>query len=331
MYHEFFGLEKAPFNLTPDPEFLYLTAQHREALAGVTYAILARKGFVLLTGDAGTGKTTLLTRILGHLPVSRIQSSVIVNPTLTAAEFLESTLLDFGFTEIPASKPQRIAALQSFLWKGAKEGKISTLIIDEAHKLSTEVLEEVRLLGNFESPDEKLLQIVLVGQSELDDLLSREQLRQIKQRIALRLTIEALRAEDVARYIGHRWAKAGGKQAPFTSDALGRIAEASQGIPRVMNVICDNALMEAFAERSTQVEARHVLGVCRDLRLLTSGGQSEQMETATVAVVETAPVAPIISDSPMRTLDRYNVVATHRSPLARLADKLGLTRRIETA
>ena len=174
-----------------------MTAQHREALAGLTYAILARKGFVVLTGNAGTGKTTLLTRILEHLPANRIQFSVIVNPSLTPAEFLEATLMDFGFADIPQSKAQRIALLQGFLWKGNREGKITAMIVDEAHKLSLEVLEEIRLLGNFESANEKLLQIVLVGQSELDGLLNRESLRQFKQRISLRLAIAPLTREEV--------------------------------------------------------------------------------------------------------------------------------------
>src|ERR1035438_3616388 len=201
MYNRYFGVQKAPFNLTPDPDFLYLTPQHQEALAGLTYAILARKGFVVLTGNAGTGKTTLLARILAHLPVSRIQSSVIVNPTLTPSEFLEATLMDFGFKDIPQSKAQRVAMLQSFLWRGHRQGKISALIVDEAHKLSMEVVEEIRLLGNFESANEKLLQIVLVGQSELDELLNRDALRQFKQRISLRLAIEPLSEMDIDRYI----------------------------------------------------------------------------------------------------------------------------------
>src|ERR1043166_8840939 len=157
MYNEFFGLHRSPFDLTPDPEFLYLTEQHREALAGLTYAILARKGVVVLTGDAGTGKTTLPTRILEHLPASRIQSSVIVNPTLTTSEFLEAALMDFGLNDIPSSKAQRIAILQRFLWAGHHDGKVNALIVDEAHKLSPDVIEEIRLLGNFESADEKLL------------------------------------------------------------------------------------------------------------------------------------------------------------------------------
>ena len=202
MYKPFFGLRKSPFNMTPDPEFLYLTQQHREALAGLTYAVLARKGFVVLTGDAGTGKTTLVTRVLQHLPPSSVQTSVISNPTLTPAEFLEATLLDFGFTDVPDSKAQRIARLQNFLLQGHREGKVSALIVDEAHKLTPELLEEIRLLGNFESADEKLLQVALVGQGELDELLDRDQLRQFKQRIAVRLSMSPISGTDIAQYCG---------------------------------------------------------------------------------------------------------------------------------
>ncbi|HYW41811.1 MAG TPA: AAA family ATPase [Bryobacteraceae bacterium] len=325
MYNEFFGLQKNPFNLTPDPEFLYLTPQHREALAGLTYAILARKGFVVLTGNAGTGKTTLLTRILEHLPASRIQSSVIVNPTLTPSEFLEATLLDFGFKDIPPSKAQRISILQSFLWRGHREGKITALIVDEAHKLSLELIEEIRLLGNFESASEKLLQILLVGQSELDDLLNCESLRQFKQRISLRLAIEPLSATEIEQYIQYRWMKAGGSRAPFCAAAIDSIGQASEGIPRVINVLCDNTLMQAFGEESGIVEVRHVLAVCREL-------QFAQPLPKSIAVAEApTPAPPPVEAFPIRTLERYETAAAKPSVLARLAGKLKFMQRIEPA
>jgi general secretion pathway protein A len=304
MYNEFYGLQKAPFNLTPDPEFLYLTAQHREALAGLTYAILARKGFVVLTGNAGTGKTTLLTRILEHLPAGRIQSSVIVNPTLTPSEFLEATLLDFGFKDIPSSKAQRISILQSFLWKGQREGKITALIVDEAHKLSLEVIEEVRLLGNFESASEKLLQILLVGQSELDELLNRESLRQFKQRISLRLAIEPLSGKEIEHYIQYRWMKAGGSEAPFSAGAIDCIGQASQGIPRVINVLCDNALMQAFGEESASVEVRHALAACRELQFGQPLPKSIAVAPKSISVAEGPTRAPAVEAFPIRTLER---------------------------
>src|SRR6266704_179334 len=171
MYNQSFGLRKNPFNMTPDPAFMFFTAQQHEALVGLTYAILQRKGFVVLTGQAGTGKTTLLARVLHFLPGSRLQFSVVTNPTLTPSEFLELALLDFGMTEIPASKAQRLWKLQKLIMEGQQNGKVSALIVDEAHKLSPEVLEEIRLLGNFEEADQKLLQILLVGQAELNEIL----------------------------------------------------------------------------------------------------------------------------------------------------------------
>jgi len=334
MYHAFFGLQKAPFHLTPDPEFLYLTPQHREALAGLTYAILSRKGFVVLTGNAGTGKTTLLARILAHLPVSRVQSSVIVNPTLTPSEFLEAALMDFGFKDIPASKAQRVSILQSFLWRGQRQGKVSALIVDEAHKLTGEVLEEIRLLGNFESANEKLLQVVLVGQKELDDLLNRESLRQFKQRVSLRLAIDPLSESEVKRYIRHRWTTAGGNRWPFTASALSAIADSSEGIPRVINVLCDGSLIQAFADESPSVEFRHVLAVCRELQLDEPMPRSRAPEPPVIpapfaeapllepiALEAPAAAALAVEPSPLKSLQRYDTEPPKLSLLARLTGK----------
>jgi general secretion pathway protein A len=267
MYNEAFGLRKNPFNLTPDPAFLFLTEQHREALVGLTYAILQRRGFVVLTGEAGTGKTTLLARVLQFLPTSQLQFSVILNPTLTPSEFLELALLDFGVTNVPSSKAQRLWMLKNLLLKGQREGKVSALIVDEAHKLSPEVLEEIRMLGNFEEAEQKYLQILLVGQSELDSTLKRDDLRQLKQRIALRLSLAPLAATEVGEYIHHRWLRAGGTQHPFSSEAVDHIARTSQGIPRLINALCDNALILAFPERSSRVEARHVREAAASLDL----------------------------------------------------------------
>ena len=323
MYERFFGVQKSPFKLTPDPEFLYLTSQYQEALAGLAYAVLARKGFVVLTGNAGTGKTTLVSRIMHSLPAERVQSSVVVHPTLSPAEFLEAAMLDFGFKDIPASKPQRIAALQSFLWRGHEQGRTSALIIDEAHKLSLEVLEEIRLLGNFESADEKLLQVALVGQSELDDVLDNQCLRQLKQRIALRLSIDPLSAADTEKYITYRWRKAGGDTAPFTAESLVHINLASQGIPRVINVICDNALTQAFSEGSALVEVRHVHGACHDLHLPSPVPQQ------TIAAEELAPL-PLVEPCPIKSPERHSASTTAPSLLAWLGSKLGILQRIGT-
>jgi general secretion pathway protein A len=267
MYIQSYGLNRNPFNMTPDPAFLFMTAQHREALAGLAYSILQRKGFMVLTGEAGTGKTTLLAKVLQFMPANRLQFSLILNPTLTASEFLELAMLDFGVTDVPASKAQRIWRLQSLLFEGRKKGKISVLVIDEAHKLSPEVLEEVRLLGNFEEAEQKLIQILLVGQSELDESLNRQDLRQLKQRIAIRLSIGPLSPGEVGPYLSHRWTVAGGERIPFATPAVDAVADLSRGIPRVINSLCDNALTLTFSEGLTTVEARHVQMAADDLRI----------------------------------------------------------------
>ena len=295
MYNLSFGLRRNPFNMTPDPAFLFLTPQHREALVGLTYAILQRKGFVVLTGQAGTGKTTLLARVLQFLPGSRLQFSLVTNPTLTPSEFLELALLDFGLTEIPASKAQRLWKLQKLILDGHHKGRVSALVVDEAHKLSPEVLEEIRLLGNFEDADQKLLQILLVGQTELNDVLNRQDLRQLKQRIGVRLVIGPLSTSDVSQYIRHRWVVAGGTHPPFTAQAVAGIAAASGAIPRLVNSLCDNALTIAFAEGVKEVQARHVQMAAADLQLADPAAHSQpgpmivQATTAPMIVEVTPP------------------------------------------
>ena len=272
--------------MTPDPAFLFLTTAHREALAGLTYSILSRKGFVVLTGDAGTGKTTLLTRIFQSVPSTRVRFSVVLNPTLTPAEFLELSLLDFGITEIPASKAQRLVLLQQFLVDTHKKGQVAVLVVDEAHKLPPDVLEEIRLLSNFELADSKLLQIVLAGQTELCDVLNRQDMRQLKQRVAMRLVIHPLSPIGVEHYIQHRWQKAGAKQPhPFEPEAVSRIAQFSNGIPRLVNALCDNALMLAYAEGKTIISIEHVLEVAKDLDLRAG-------PVRTLRTVQAIPQAP---------------------------------------
>jgi general secretion pathway protein A len=268
MYLNFYNLQKKPFGMTPDPSFLFMTKQHREALTGLTYAILDRKGFLMLSGMAGVGKTTLLAWVLEKLPSDKVTSAVILNPTLTPAEFLEFTLLDLGFTEVPASKAQRLWQLQSFLLQSRKAGKIVVLIVDEAHKLSYELLEEIRLLGNFDYGDEKLIQILLLGQRELDDVLSQPELWQLKQRISVRLAVDAISPDEVEFYIQHRWNVAGGQLHPFTPEAISHIRRFSQGVPRLINSICDNALLLARADEAKIVSIRYVNSAAEDLLLV---------------------------------------------------------------
>jgi type II secretory pathway predicted ATPase ExeA len=268
MYNQFFGLQKNPFSMTPDPSFLHLTFQCREVLAGLTYAILDHKGLVILIGEAGTGKTTLLTRFLEAIPDKWLQPIVILNPTLTAPELLEAILLSIGVTEIPPTKPRRLFLVEQHLLEADKNGKTCALFVDEAHKLSPEVLEEIRLIGNIERGGRKLLPIALLGQTDLGDILNRPDLRQLKQRVALRFSIGPLSTSDIAAYLNFRWQKASGKLPhPFLDDAVLEIERFSGGIPRLINAICDNALILVFGSNERAVTARHIRAVSMDLDL----------------------------------------------------------------
>ncbi len=266
MYLQHFGLEKSPFSLTPDPRFLFLTSNHREALAALLFAVTERKGFMVMTGDAGTGKTTLVKKLLSSIPLTCAQFSVIVNPALTRSELLESVLMDFGETEIPSSKAVRLALFNKLLLRAYRQGKTSVLVIDEAHLLTGELIDEVRLLSNFETPEHKLLQIILVGQTELNALLALESLRQVKQRVAIRMHIDALSEPDVRRYLQTRWTRASTRHLlPFSEDAMGFIARCSAGIPRIINVICDAALLNAFGSGATVIGVPQIYEVVQDL------------------------------------------------------------------
>jgi general secretion pathway protein A len=252
--------------MTPDPDYLFMTDCHREALSGLQLAVLKRAGFVVLTGGPGIGKTTLLACLVRS--INSAHFAVVLNPTLDTDEFLEFVLIDFGITNVPSSKAQRIVKLQEFLLDLHAQGKMPVLIVDEAHKLRPEVLEEIRLLTNFETATRKLLQIVLAGQSELATLLNRDDLRQVKQRIEIRLQVRPLARDQVGSYMRHRWLCAGGQAAlPFSSEAVALIAKASRGIPRLVNSICDNALLLAHAGADSWITLDDVHYVLRELDL----------------------------------------------------------------
>ena len=341
MYKEFFGLEKLPFNLTPDPEFLFLPSKHGEALAGLSYSVLHRKGFVVLTGDAGTGKTTLINSFFNRLPTERIESSVILNPTLTPSEFLESVLLDFDIPDVPASKAQRLWKLQEFLARTYQQNRLAVLVIDEAHKLSLEVLEEIRLLGNFESAADKFLQILLLGQSELDDLLNRRDLRQFKQRIALRLYIDRLNPAEVKQYIAFRWSKGGAlTPPPFTSGAISGIVQWSQGIPRLINSICDASLLMAYSEECASVDLHYVRAAAVNLALTEAAGLLTALPSSPSGPLERSTPSKMSLEAPEPAAFVTNLPGDGatvpgfgsfgdpkaNSPLLkRLAEKLGMT------
>ncbi|MBZ5636725.1 MAG: AAA family ATPase [Acidobacteriia bacterium] len=304
MYERFFGLEKAPFSMVPDPNCVHLTAQHGDAISGLVFGIMERRGYLLLTGEAGLGKTTALGALSQLVAGSNVRSSLIFNPTLDAPEFLEMVLLNFGFQHIPSSKTQRLKILQDFLIRSDAEGAVSALIVDEAHKLSAELLEEVRLLGNFEASDRKLLQIVLAGQNELVDRLNLPELWQLKQRIAIRMSLKRLDRQAVEEYIRFRWGKAGGAgDIPFTNGAVEAIAKWSGGVPRLINGICDNALLIAFSDESHTVDVPQVREACKELDLPTTASLI-RVEPPVPTRPALRPVPPVQTDLSKGLLER---------------------------
>src|SRR3954451_22646635 len=274
MYLQHFNLKRSPFTLTPDPRFLFVTSRHREALAALLFAVTEHKGFMVMTGDAGTGKTTLVRKLLLSIPSTCAQFSVIVNPALTRSELLESVLMDFGHPEVPSSKALRLSVFKTMLLRAHAEGRTSVLVIDEAHLLTGELVDEIRLLSNFETSEQKLLQIILVGQNELNTLLALESLRQLKQRVAIRVHIDPLAEAEVKRYMQTRWGRACTHRAlPFSDDAVQLIGKCSAGIPRVINVICDAALVSAYATGATVIGISQINEVLQDLGI-SAGSRS---------------------------------------------------------
>ncbi|MGH7324041.1 MAG: ExeA family protein [Candidatus Rokuibacteriota bacterium] len=254
MYLSFYGLRETPFSPTPDPRFLFQSARHREALAQLLYGVQERKGFIVLTGEIGTGKTTLLRTMLERLdqttPVAYIHNS-----TLPTEGLLEYMLQDWGVKSTAANHTQRLFELNEFLIEQHRQGFSPVLVIDEAQNLSQEALEAVRLLSNFETTHQKLMQIVLVGQPELRDKLNASELRQLKQRIGMRCHIGPLTPEETRLYIRHRLRVAGAADAGiFTDGAVQRITEYSRGIPRLINIVCDHCLLSGYADSKRRID-----------------------------------------------------------------------------
>ena len=254
MYLNFYGLEKKPFNPTPDPKFLYLTPSHREALAQILYGVQEGKGFIVLTGEVGTGKTTLIQTLLRRLD-EKTEVAYIFNSKLPFDSLVEYMLRDFGITENLSTVSQRLFALNNFLIERRRAGHNTVLIIDEAQNLDPPALEQVRLLSNFETATDKLLQIFLSGQPELQSKLDLPELRQLKQRISLRCVIRPLTAEETRDYIQHRLKIAGGRRSDIFNDgAVNRITRYSGGIPRLVNIVCDHALLFGYAEQKRRID-----------------------------------------------------------------------------
>lgn len=266
MYERFYGFRERPFDLTPNPRYLYLTPKHSEALAHLEYAFAGRKGITVLTGEVGTGKTILLRAAIDQARAAAVRCAHLSNPTLTRKEFYELLAAEFHLTPAAAeSKAQFLIELNRLAQQTHDDGGVTALVVDEAQGLPLELLEEIRLLANVENDSEKLLQVILVGQPELAERLNDPALRQLKQRVALRCSLGPLDLRETAAYIAGRIRIAGGDPAGvFTREAVAEIHERSRGIPRVINVICDNALVTGFATGVHRVDKQVVCEVCRD-------------------------------------------------------------------
>jgi general secretion pathway protein A len=277
MYTSFFNLRENPFSLTPDPRYLYLSPQHREAMNHLIYGIHEKKGFILITGGIGTGKTTICRSIIKKLDPS-VQTALILNPFLSDIELLETITQEF---HIPVEGAQRtkknfVDALNGFLLKNFAAGRNAVVFIDEAQNLPRATLEQIRMLSNLETEQEKLIQIVLVGQPELQEILASPTLRQINDRIMLRYHLEPLRRADVKHYIEHRLSVAGGDgQLSFSEGAFEKVFEFSRGYPRRINAICDRALLVAYTESARVIEKETIENAMEDMSTsYMTGGQA---------------------------------------------------------
>jgi type II secretory pathway predicted ATPase ExeA len=269
MYQHFYGLRELPFELTPNPRYLFFTAQHREALTTLEYGLFSAKGVTVLIGEAGTGKTTLIHAALESERCRNVTCVYINNPALTRQEFVETLSLRFGLSShAGASKAALIEELEPLLRERRSRGLITALVVDEAQSLTNEVLEEIRLLANSETTTQKLLPFVLSGQPELKDRLNEPGLRQLKQRVTLRCEIRPFTQQETAAYIEQRIRTAGGEAGRlFTREAVMLIHERSGGIPRTISVMCDNALLTGFGLGRTTIDSSVILEVARDFDL----------------------------------------------------------------
>jgi general secretion pathway protein A len=297
MYEAFFGLRERPFELAPNPRFLLLTSRHSEALSNLEYGVTGRKGITVLLGEAGTGKTTVIRTALQRWEAAGHLVAYINNPTLTRDEFVECLARAFGLgDEAAGSKTRMLAALTALVMRRHAEGLVTGLLIDEAQSLPNELLEEIRLLANIETSDDKVFPVVLAGQPELAERLNAAGLRQLKQRVGLRCVLSPLDVTETAAYVAGRIRIAGGVAGQlFSREAVLAVHEHSRGIPRVINVICDNALLAAFAANCRPIASDMIVDVCRDFDLGGSGDESAE-------VSEPAPKSPgiLLIDAPRR-------------------------------
>lgn len=306
MYKEFFSLRANPFNVNPDPRFLFLTRHTEEALACLTYGVQSRKGFVLLTGEVGTGKTTLINKLLEWLRLQQVATAFVFNSRMNVPNFLDYMMADFGIPCESRAKSQILLRLYNWLLDRYRAGETAVLIVDEAQNLADEVLEEIRMLTNLETFTEKLLQIVLVGQPEFEQKLKQPHMRQLRQRLTLRAKTYPLSLDETKAYVQQRLRIAGSNGQPiFSPEALVGVHRYSSGIPRVINLICEHCLVSAFVDQQKLVGPAVVEVVARDFDL---AGNS-----ASTALAQLMPQGD---------KNRFDLIDALKS-LSSLADRLG--------
>lgn len=267
MYCTYFGFREKPFNITPNPRFLYLSKQHKEAFAHLLYGIKNHAGFIELTGEVGTGKTTVLRTMLGQLEENSCISALILNPCLSALELLRNINREFGILHEGLENGALLEELNRFLLAENRGGKTVVLVIDEAQNLAPQVLEQIRLISNLETESDKLIQIVLAGQPELNDMLAKPELRQLAQRITVRYHLQPMDFTDSSAYVRHRIQVAGGGNwITVTTPALKKIYRYSQGSPRLINIACDRTLLTAYTEDSAVISGKIAAAALRELR-----------------------------------------------------------------
>ena len=267
MYREHFGLVRSPFEMTPDPAFLYLGEAHQEGLATLLYGVNSRKGFVLLTGEVGTGKTTLLHSLLARLGRETL-AAYIFNPRLEPLDFFRVLFDEYGIDATCTTKAEYLLELNRFLISRLEKDETTLLIVDEAQNLAPEMLEEIRLLSNLETPTSKLIQIMLVGQPELWEMLARPDLRQLRQRIVLRHSLRPFDAAETADYVVERLRLAGHTGDPiFDKKALKELYRVTEGTPRLINVLCDSALLAAFGRGTHKIGGKDIVEIAKEMAL----------------------------------------------------------------
>lgn len=304
MYKQFFGLQANPFNVNPDPRYLFLTKHTEEALACLTYGIQSRKGFVLLTGEVGTGKTTLINKLLTWLRSQRVATAFIFNSRMDVPEFLDYMMSDFAIPCTSREKSQIVLQFNNWLLERYRAGETAALIIDEAQNLSDEVLEEIRLMTNLETFTEKLLQIVLVGQPELEQKLKQPHLRQLRQRLTLRAKTQPLTLDETRAYVAQRLRIAGANQHEiFNAGALEAIHHHASGIPRVVNLICEHCLINAFVDERKIVTAEAVELVARDFELNGNGASPPPAATISAENIDLAATVKSLAKLAERLVD----------------------------